>query len=56
VTREKLAMIEKAENVLKELGFIEYRIRHFESGTTDNIIKFAKIEISKQELEKSLKC
>ena len=54
VTREKLAMIEKAENVLKELGFIEYRIRHFESGNTDNIIKFAKIEISKRELEKAL--
>jgi uncharacterized protein len=54
VTREKLSMIEKAEDVLKELGFIEYRVRHFETGTNGNSTKFAKIEISQQELEKAL--
>jgi uncharacterized protein len=54
VTIEKLSMIEKAENVLKELGFIEYRVRHFEAGTNGNNTKMAKIEISLPELERAL--
>ena len=32
VTEEKLAMIEAAENVLKDLGFFDVRVRHHESS------------------------
>ena len=28
ITREKLAMVEKAENALRELGFRQFRVRH----------------------------
>lgn len=34
VTPEKLAMIEQAENVLRDLGFHDVRVRHHESGVT----------------------
>ena len=34
VTEEKLAMIEAAENVLKDLGFYDVRVRHHELGVT----------------------
>src|SRR5213083_114098 len=34
VTPEKLAMIETAENVLKDLGFYDVRVRHHELGVT----------------------
>ena len=56
VTREKLAMIERAEYILKKLGFTEYRVRHYELNNKDSLNKtvtrFAKIEISSCELEK----
>ena len=32
VTPEKLAMIEQAENILRDLGFHDVRVRHHESG------------------------
>ncbi|HEY3250436.1 MAG TPA: ATP-dependent sacrificial sulfur transferase LarE [Ignavibacteria bacterium] len=50
VTKEKLAMIEKAEEVLKSLGFMEYRVRHIEINGSK--IKLAKLEISNEEMEK----
>jgi pyridinium-3,5-biscarboxylic acid mononucleotide sulfurtransferase len=34
VTPEKLAMIEQAENVLRDLGFHDVRVRHHEPGVT----------------------
>ena len=34
VTPEKLAMIEQAENVLRDLGFHDVRVRHHELGVT----------------------
>jgi uncharacterized protein len=34
VTPEKLAMIEAAENVLRDLGFHDVRVRHHELGVT----------------------
>jgi len=49
VTKEKLAMIEQAEEVLESLGFMEYRVRHIEAGDK---IKLAKIEIAQNEMEK----
>lgn len=52
VTIEKLAMIEKAESVLKELGFMEYRVRHFEVGANGSKTILAKIEISVNEMER----
>ena len=46
VTREKVAMIEQAENVLRDLGFIEVRVRHHEDGPR------ARIEVGAGELER----
>ena len=36
VTPEKLAMIEQAENVLRDLGFRDVRVRHHELGVTSD--------------------
>jgi len=36
VTPEKLAMIEAAENVLKDFGFYDVRVRHHELGTRNS--------------------
>jgi uncharacterized protein len=36
VTPEKLAMIEQAENVLRDLGFHDVRVRHHELGNANN--------------------
>jgi uncharacterized protein len=36
VTPEKLRMIEAAENVLRDLGFYDVRVRHHELGTLAN--------------------
>ena len=59
VTLEKLSFIEKAENVLKQFGFREYRVRHFEFSENGNEsasggkkLKLAKIDIIKGEFEK----
>ncbi len=35
VTPEKLAMIEQAENVLRDLGFYDVRVRHHELGSVE---------------------
>jgi uncharacterized protein len=54
VTIEKLSLIEKAEEVLKQFGFGEYRVRHFEipqNGDESKKLKLAKIDIPKNELE-----
>lgn len=57
VTLEKLSLIEKAEEVLKDIGFKDYRVRHFETtqnGDSSIKLKLAKIDISKDELHKVL--
>ena len=53
VTVEKLSLIEKAEEVLKQFGFRDYRVRHFEiqQNSDEKKLKLAKIDISKTELE-----
>jgi len=52
VTPEKLAMIEAAENVLRDLGFYEVRVRHHESGGSSG--KLARIEIALNEIPQLL--
>lgn len=57
VTLEKLSLIEKAEEILKDMGFREYRVRHFEfvlNGDDSGKLKLAKIDISKAELDNVL--
>lgn len=57
VTLEKLSLIEKAEEVLKDIGFKEYRVRHFEipqNGDNSMKLKLAKIDIGKDEIHKVL--
>lgn len=46
ITREKLKMVEKAEKVLKVLGFTQARVRHHD--------RIARIEISSEEFLKAL--
>ncbi|MGH2575786.1 MAG: ATP-dependent sacrificial sulfur transferase LarE, partial [Ignavibacteria bacterium] len=63
VTKDKLSLIEQAEEIIKEYGFKEFRVRHFEfspagnsleSNENDKKIKLAKIDIAKDELENVL--
>lgn len=56
VTTQKLEMIEKAEDMLKALGFKEYRVRHIEINSDENVskMKLAKLEIAKNEIDKAL--
>lgn len=57
VTIEKLSIIDKAENTVKELGFREFRVRHFEfdsPGDAKTKLKLAKVDISQKDLEKFL--
>lgn len=57
VTSEKLSMIEHAEEILMQLGFIEFRVRHFEipqNGDTEKKLKMAKVDISLAEMKKVL--
>ena len=49
VTREKVAMIEQAENMLRDLGFTEVRVRHHQGGEGG---PKARIEVGKDELER----
>jgi len=49
VTPAKLTMIEQAENVLRDLGFFDVRVRHHELGTS-----LARIEVGADELPKFL--
>jgi uncharacterized protein len=51
VTVEKLSLIEQAEDVLKQFGFKEYRVRHFEIPQNGNVMKLAKIDVSKEEMK-----
>ena len=46
VTMEKLSMVDRAENALRELGFRQVRVRHHE--------EIARIEISEAEMERAL--
>jgi uncharacterized protein len=52
VTPEKLAMIEAAENILRDAGFYEVRVRHHES--TGSKGGLARIEIALAEMPKLL--
>jgi pyridinium-3,5-biscarboxylic acid mononucleotide sulfurtransferase len=51
VTVEKLSLIEKAEEVIKQFGFREYRVRHFEipQNGDETKLKLAKIDIGQAE-------
>jgi uncharacterized protein len=52
VSPEKLAMIEAGENVLRDLGFYDVRVRHHElksAGTTQHL---ARIEVGPEELKR----
>ncbi|HMP83971.1 MAG TPA: ATP-dependent sacrificial sulfur transferase LarE [Verrucomicrobiota bacterium] len=53
VTPEKLAMIEAAENVLRDLGFYDVRVRHHELGTK-SAQHLARIEVGPSELRRFL--
>ena len=50
VTEEKLGMIEQAENVLRDLGFHDVRVRHHELGRRH----LARIEVGQGEMPKLL--
>ncbi len=54
VTEEKLRSIERAEEVLEEMGFRDYRVRHFEfssNGEVTRKLKLAKIDVGKGEMD-----
>lgn len=51
VTPEKLRMIESAENLLRDLGFFEVRVRHHEL----KLGHLARIEIGLEEMEKIMR-
>jgi len=55
VTKEKLSIIELAEEIVKEFGFVEFRVRHFEfdkPGAADKKLLLAKLDISHDEFDK----
>ena len=53
VSEEKLRMIESAENVLRDLGFYDLRVRHHElKATTGSTMHLARIEVGPEELVK----
>jgi uncharacterized protein len=57
VTREKLQAIERAEDVLRSLGFRVFRVRHHELGTTgptQSPATLARLEIANDELIRAL--
>ncbi len=57
VTIEKLSIIEKAEEVIKNMGFREYRVRLFEmnkNGYDKSGMRLAKVDISAHEIDKAL--
>jgi len=55
VSPEKLAMIEAAENILRDAGFYEVRVRHHEgTGAASTPAKLARIEIAVAEIPKLL--
>jgi len=57
VSPEKLRMIEAAENVLRDLGFFNVRVRHHElagSGASESARYLARIELGQSELPRFL--
>lgn len=61
VTIDKLRMIERAEDVLRELGFRVCRVRHHEAVTTDGSREsgvgsapFARLELARSEMARAL--
>ncbi len=60
VTPEKLSMIERAEGVLRDLGFFDVRVRHHElraAGTNAQVVpllSLARIEVGPREMPKFL--
>ncbi|MGD0650580.1 MAG: ATP-dependent sacrificial sulfur transferase LarE [Verrucomicrobiia bacterium] len=57
VTTEALAMIEAAENVLRDAGFFDVRVRHHEAGTSKSESRnpklyLARIEVGADELSR----
>jgi uncharacterized protein len=57
VTPEKLRMIEQAEYALKDLGFVEVRVRHHElplAGPDSPVRHLARIEVGSSELRRLL--
>ncbi len=62
VTPEKLSMIEQAENVLRDLGFFDVRVRHHElrnaasvaEATSKTSLALARIEVGPREMQKLL--
>jgi uncharacterized protein len=55
VTPEKLAMIEAAENVLRDLGFHDVRVRHHELGSKFEMTRhLARIELGPAEIPRFL--
>jgi len=52
VTGEKLRMIERAEDVLRELGFRVCRVRHHEAAADDRAM--ARLEIGRDEMPRAL--
>lgn len=54
VTEEKLSMIERAENVLRDLGFYDVRVRHHELRATNVLRHLARIEVGPAELNRFL--
>jgi len=57
VTPEKLQMIEQAENVLRDLGFYDVRVRHHElrkPASPSTVLHLARIEVGPAEMRKFL--
>jgi uncharacterized protein len=60
VTEQKLSMIEQAENLLRDLGFYDVRVRHHElnnhslGSQQKPILNLARIEVGQSELSKFL--
>ena len=49
VTPEKLKMIEAGENILRDLGFYDVRVRHHELGNAQHL---ARIEVGATEVSR----
>jgi uncharacterized protein len=54
VTPEKLSMIERAEYVLRDLGFYDVRVRHHELTGQGTKLNLARIEVGVEEMPKFL--
>ncbi len=54
VSREKLSMVEQAENILRDLGFYDVRVRHHELPSAAEPACLARIEVGAPELSRFL--